>query len=191
MNPIHDCFAKALPASAMILAAGLCIGTAFAQEPGKSITIDPNKTTITTSPLLYGIFFEEINRAGEGGIYAEMIQNRSFEDKSRVDEVRDTPLAWGATNAEAVLDRSQPLNKNNPTALKVKAQAGGFIVNGGFVRNFNGGTPGNIAVTGGDVYDLTFYARIEGKANLKAAFADACPMPESRSITVYPQVLQR
>ena len=56
MNPIHDCFAKALPASAMILAAGLCIGTAFAQEPGKSITIDPNKTTITTSPLLYGIF---------------------------------------------------------------------------------------------------------------------------------------
>ena len=52
MNPFHDCFAKALPASAMILAAGLCIGTAFAQEPGKSITIDPNKTTITTIPLL-------------------------------------------------------------------------------------------------------------------------------------------
>ena len=49
MNPIHDCFAKVFPASAMILAAGLCIGTAFAQEPGKSITIDPNKTTITTA----------------------------------------------------------------------------------------------------------------------------------------------
>ena len=95
MKHIQNCILKALPASAMILAAGLCIGTAFAQEPGKSITIDPNKTTIATSPLLYGIFFEEINRAGEGGIYAEMIQNRSFEDKSRVDEVRDTPLAWG------------------------------------------------------------------------------------------------
>ena len=141
---------KALPAAAILAIAS------FAGAQEQSITIDMSKTTIRTSPLLYGIFFEEINRAGEGGIYAEMIQNRSFEDKSRVDEVRDTPLAWGATNAEAVLDRSQPLNKNNPTALKVKAQAGGFIVNGGFVRNFDGGTPGNIAVTGGDVYDLTF-----------------------------------
>ena len=30
---------------------------------------------------MYGIFFEEINHAGEGGLYAELIQNRSFEDK--------------------------------------------------------------------------------------------------------------
>jgi len=32
------------------------------------------------SPSLYGIFFEEISHGGEGGLYAEMIQNRSFED---------------------------------------------------------------------------------------------------------------
>ena len=60
-----------------------------------TIRIDTANPGAKISPLLYGIFFEEINRAGEGGIYAEMIQNRSFEDKSRVDEVRDTPLAWG------------------------------------------------------------------------------------------------
>ncbi len=29
---------------------------------------------------LYGVFFEDINRAGDGGIYPEMIRNRSFED---------------------------------------------------------------------------------------------------------------
>ena len=44
------------------------------------IKIDAAHPGAKISPLLYGIFFEEINRAGEGGIYAEMIQNRSFED---------------------------------------------------------------------------------------------------------------
>ena len=31
---------------------------------------------------MYGIFFEEINHAGDGGLYAELIQNRGFEDSS-------------------------------------------------------------------------------------------------------------
>ncbi|HEY0865748.1 MAG TPA: hypothetical protein VGE01_00120, partial [Fimbriimonas sp.] len=31
-------------------------------------------------PNLYGVFLEEINNAGEGGLYAELIQNRGFED---------------------------------------------------------------------------------------------------------------
>lgn len=33
-----------------------------------------------TSPYQYGLFFEEINHAGEGGLYAELVKNRSFED---------------------------------------------------------------------------------------------------------------
>ena len=32
------------------------------------------------SPRLYWIFFEEIHRAGEGGVFAEMVMNRSFEE---------------------------------------------------------------------------------------------------------------
>lgn len=31
---------------------------------------------------MYGIFFEEINHAGDGGLYAELIQNRGFEDST-------------------------------------------------------------------------------------------------------------
>ena len=43
------------------------------------------------SQNLYGIFFEDINRAGDGGLYPEMIRNRSFEDSippasSKLDE---------------------------------------------------------------------------------------------------------
>ena len=28
---------------------------------------------------LFGIFFEDLNHAADGGLYAEMVQNRSFE----------------------------------------------------------------------------------------------------------------
>ncbi len=54
------------------------------------------------SKNLYGIFFEDINRAGDGGLYPEMIRNRSFEDSippasSKLDEQRyalTSPQGW-------------------------------------------------------------------------------------------------
>ncbi len=45
-----------------------------------SITVDAKKFGPRIPPSLYGIFFEEISHAGEGGLYAELIQNRGFED---------------------------------------------------------------------------------------------------------------
>ncbi|MDE6724589.1 MAG: hypothetical protein K2J79_03195, partial [Ruminiclostridium sp.] len=44
------------------------------------INISPDKRLYNTSPSLYGIFFEDINRAGDGGLYAEMLINRAFDD---------------------------------------------------------------------------------------------------------------
>lgn len=51
---------------------------AFAQDA--SIRIDLSKRGTTVSPNLYGIFFEEISHAGDGGLYAELVQNRGFEE---------------------------------------------------------------------------------------------------------------
>src|SRR5262245_12570997 len=45
-----------------------------------NITIDAAKPGPRIPSSLYGIFFEEISHAGEGGLYAELIQNRGFED---------------------------------------------------------------------------------------------------------------
>jgi alpha-N-arabinofuranosidase len=45
-----------------------------------TITIDTAKKEAPVSPTLHGIFFEEISHAGEGGLYAELIQNRGFEE---------------------------------------------------------------------------------------------------------------
>jgi alpha-L-arabinofuranosidase len=94
------------------------------------ITIHANKAGPTVSPLLYGIFFEEINRAGDGGLLAEMLQNRCFEDDA------NTPVAWAFSGpVQASLDRKAPLNHRNPTSLRLDFSAsGGRITNSGFSR---------------------------------------------------------
>jgi alpha-N-arabinofuranosidase len=45
----------------------------------KQITIAVNKPVTAVSPTMWGIFFEDINFAADGGLYAEMVKNRSFE----------------------------------------------------------------------------------------------------------------
>ena len=43
------------------------------------LNIDPQDEIHDISDLLFGIFFEDINFAADGGLYAEMVANRSFE----------------------------------------------------------------------------------------------------------------
>jgi alpha-L-arabinofuranosidase len=57
--------------------------TAVTAQQQASFKINTAKVKNTVSPNLHGIFFEEISHGGEGGLYAEMIQNRGFEE-SRV-----------------------------------------------------------------------------------------------------------
>jgi hypothetical protein len=53
----------------------------LAQSQQKAtITINAAKAGAKVSPTLHGIFFEEISHGGEGDLYAELIQNRDFEE---------------------------------------------------------------------------------------------------------------
>lgn len=54
--------------------------TINAQTGNPKITVDVNKPGHAISPTLFGIFFEDINLSSDGGIYPELIRNRSFED---------------------------------------------------------------------------------------------------------------
>lgn len=49
-------------------------------QPVDVVTIDLSREEAEIPPSLYGIFFEEITHSGDGGLYAEMIRNRGFED---------------------------------------------------------------------------------------------------------------
>ena len=44
------------------------------------VIVNTKRELFPTAEDLYGLFFEDINRAGDGGMYPEMIRNRSFED---------------------------------------------------------------------------------------------------------------
>ncbi len=57
----------------------LCLAALVAKAQ-VNISIDTEHAGATISPVLYGIFYEDINHAADGGIYAELIRNRSFED---------------------------------------------------------------------------------------------------------------
>ncbi len=49
------------------------------QAQNNTITVSTNKITATVQPTMWGIFFEDINLGADGGIYAELVKNRSFE----------------------------------------------------------------------------------------------------------------
>ena len=55
----------------------------------RQITVQANKPGATIQPTMYGIFFEDINFGADGGLYAEMVQNRSFEFPTRL-------MGWNA-----------------------------------------------------------------------------------------------
>jgi alpha-L-arabinofuranosidase len=104
--------------SVVLLAAGLANRTV-----GAELTVHLDQPGATVSPTLYGAFFEDINRAGDGGLYAELVQNRSFEDNESL--IAWTPFAYSnaVTSSSAVatfaLDKSSPLNPHNSTSLKI------------------------------------------------------------------------
>ena len=56
----------------------ICFGFANAQHA--NIYIDSSQQGADVPKSLYGIFFEEISHSGDGGLYAELIQNRGFEE---------------------------------------------------------------------------------------------------------------
>ncbi|KUJ08213.1 putative alpha-N-arabinofuranosidase A [Mollisia scopiformis] len=73
-----------------------------------------------TSEYMYGLMFEDINHSGDGGIYAELIQNRAFQGST---EFPSTLSPWSAIgNATLRLQNtSVPLSSALPTSVNVAA----------------------------------------------------------------------
>nr|CAA9259249.1 GH51 [uncultured Armatimonadetes bacterium] len=153
MPPIH--FRKAaVHATVTAVAALTALLPARAQQPG--ITISAGKPAAKVSPLLYGIFFEEINHAGDGGLYAELVENRSFEDDPAGPRSW-TPTLPGASAAVLALDKSQPLHEKNRTALRLEVRAAGPGERAGVANDGYWG----MAVRRGEGYRLSLWARAD------------------------------
>lgn len=61
--------------SAFVLSAGMALNAQNAHQ----MVVQTNKIGAEIQPTMYGLFFEDINYGADGGLYAEMIKNRSFE----------------------------------------------------------------------------------------------------------------
>ncbi len=59
-----------------IIAASSLLG-AYAQP--HTFDVNTKKVGAAVQPTMYGIFFEDINYAADGGLYGELVKNRSFE----------------------------------------------------------------------------------------------------------------
>ena len=113
------------------------------------------------SDKLIGIFFEDISYAADGGLYAELIQNRDFEYIPRDHRGWSATTSWSGSKPVVVIS-VDPLSENNPHY----AVLGNDTI-------YNEGWDG-IAVTAGAKYDFSMFVRNipapRGKSKLKKDF---------------------
>ena len=120
---------------------------------------DWSKAPLEVPSTLYGIFFEDINWAADGGIYAEMVANRGFDWRT------ERPAYWeydfrGGAEARVTQEWAKPLYPENAQYLRIEAIGAGT---GCGMRNR--GFCGGMKIVGGAKYDLKFYARgVDGYA---------------------------
>lgn len=94
----------------LLLTAGL------AQSPQTSLTIRADQPTVQVNPGMFGIFFEEINQAGDGGIYAELIRARGLEDG----DAQRLPSGWRAEGTGVSLDPTTMPDPVRAHSLKIE-----------------------------------------------------------------------
>jgi alpha-L-arabinofuranosidase len=139
-----------------LLSAALAFGSLGGQAAEgvapASLVIRADRPGPRVSPTLYGIFFEGINCAGDGGLYAEMVRNRSFEDSDR-------PEHWmlvcdGTAKGEMAVDTEHPLSAGNRRSLKLTIAEGGSGRAGIASEGYWG-----LSLKQGEAYHLSLNAR--------------------------------
>lgn len=100
-----------------LLAFTILSTSSFAQTK-KMLTVKANQPVADVQPTMWGVFFEDINMGADGGIYAELIKNRSFEFNKPLMgwKVEQKPFAEGAVTVQ----NRQAGNLPNPRFLRVQ-----------------------------------------------------------------------
>lgn len=128
------------------------------------ITLDKNNSKPISDKFI-GIFFEDINYGADGGLYAELIQNRDFE-YSNTDRKEWSPSSCWDTygSAKIDIDTSDPIHVNNPHYARIStSNTEGILSNGGF---------DGIVLKNGDKYLFSTFARAPRKTTLKVSAVD-------------------
>jgi alpha-N-arabinofuranosidase len=131
-----------------------------------------NEIKYPIQPTMWGFFFEDINRSGDGGIYAELVKNRSF-------DFPDAFMGWATEPARRMYARNDVFqiinqsatNDNNPKYMQITVNAAEKIMlaNEGF---------GGITVKKGMNYDFKMLVRQQTTGlQLKVSIVNAAGKP--------------
>ena len=140
----------------------------FATAQTHVLDVNTKKLGAPVQPTMYGIFFEDINYAADGGLYAEMVKNRSFEFPQRL-------MGWRAFGKFEVRDDG-PFERNpHYVRLSYSGHSDKFtgLENEGFF---------GIAVKEGATYRFSVWARCPegGKSTLEVSLVDNDTMGEDQ-----------
>ena len=134
-----------------------------------SLTIDKENTTVDISQDLYGLFYEDINSSADGGMYPELIKNRSFENRYYEGGIlKSNETTWKkgwvsnvSSNFRVLGNRLETpvngaLNSNNPRYAKLIGNQ--ILTNYGFTEYFKQNTP-SIPIIAGTKYNFYLFAK--------------------------------
>ncbi|MDE6379946.1 MAG: alpha-L-arabinofuranosidase, partial [Muribaculaceae bacterium] len=128
-----------------------------------TVTLDKNGAKPISDKFI-GIFFEDINYGADGGLYAELIQNRDFEYSEKDRREWTATKYWDSKNLDLVISTDNPIHANNSHYVVCQTGAKpGFLENKGF---------DGIVLKKGDRYLFSLFARSAVKTVLKIYLAD-------------------
>lgn len=132
--------------------------SASGMQPGvpATLVVQADQPGARINPALWGVFFEDINLGADGGLYAELVKNRSF-------EFPDPMMGWTASSGSSgsiEIRTDSPFNAANPHYLRLRSAGG--PATGVFNEGFRG-----IGVKRGERYDFSVQVRaVAGKPSL-------------------------
>ena len=157
----------------------------------EKLVCNPAEPVHEISDILYGLFFEDINHAADGGLYAELLQNRSFENEDLTSPSFYQHLSGWQFNAlaggegEISLGNTDPLHENNPHYAEIRTEGGNYVF-----QNLGYGSSafrGGICIAPGEKYDVSLWMRLmEGEGSVEAALTTKTGAPLSDSVTFTP-----
>ncbi|MFK4474432.1 alpha-L-arabinofuranosidase [Paenibacillus sp. RC73] len=170
------------------------------QLPPYTLTIHGNREVMDISEVMYGLFYEDINNAADGGIYAELVQNRSFESfvfdtyshasgecGCSTGRNRNPLFAWSGDTDKMNPQNSGGLNEflgakdKDVNSYYVTVADGATIRNKGFSDSNQNCA---MSIQAGDKYDFTIWAKAESAGTITLQLQDANEKGISESLTV-------
>jgi alpha-L-arabinofuranosidase len=139
-----------------LLAIALATIATQAALPAATIEVQVDKPDHKIPPTLWGIFFEDINLSADGGIYPELVRNRSFEDSDKPDDWKFASVGDSKSEASVITAdvhaQPPPLNPFNRKSLRVKVDGAFTLQNEGYW---------GMNIVSGDRYTFKLAARSE------------------------------